>query len=86
MIETGGQNVREKSNRLVISFHTTTAAIQMEKYCTERGLPGRLIPLPREISAGCGMAGCAPPESRRVLEEAGAALQTEFAGIFELFI
>ncbi len=26
-----------------------------EKECAARGIPGRLIPLPTEITAGCGM-------------------------------
>ena len=28
----------------------------MEDYCHEQKIPGRLIPLPQEISAGCGLA------------------------------
>lgn len=31
----------------------------MEKACKERGVPGRLIPVPRVISAGCGLSWCA---------------------------
>ena len=60
---------REKSLRLITSFHTTTAAIMMEKACREEELPGRLIPVPRSITASCGMAWCAPPEAREKLEQ-----------------
>lgn len=28
----------------------------MEKQCGLNGIPGRLIPVPREITAGCGLA------------------------------
>ena len=28
----------------------------MERYALEKKLPGRLIPLPQSISAGCGLA------------------------------
>ena len=42
--------------RLVITFHCTTDAIAMEKACKAIGAPGRLIPVPREISASCGLA------------------------------
>lgn len=52
--------MREKKLWLIITFHTTTAAIAMESLCTEKGLPGRLIPVPREITAGCGMSWRAP--------------------------
>lgn len=38
-----------------------------EKYCETCGLPGRLIPVPREITAGCGLAWKAPPEAEDTL-------------------
>ena len=41
--------MREKKLWLVITFHTTAAAIAMEKLCRAKGLPGRLIPVPREL-------------------------------------
>ena len=56
--------MREKKLWLIITFHTTTAAMAMESLCTEKGLPGRLIPVPREITAGCGMSWRAPVENR----------------------
>ena len=36
----------------------------MEKACRELDVPGRLIPVPREISAGCGLAWCVPLTER----------------------
>ena len=54
--------MREKTMKLVITFHTTTQAIAMEAFCQKEELPGRLIPLPREISAGCGLAWRMRPE------------------------
>lgn len=60
--------MRLKQPRLIITFHTTTAAMGMEIACGREGLPGRLIPVPREITAGCGMAWSAPPEARADLE------------------
>lgn len=59
----------KKERKLVITFHTTTEAMAMEKTCKEMGAEGRLIPVPRAISAGCGLAWCAKPESRTDLEE-----------------
>lgn len=41
---------------VIIAFDTTTHVIAMEKYCNENNLKGKLIPLPNEISAGCGLA------------------------------
>lgn len=56
-----------KENKLVITFRTTAQAMAMERCCKENGAPGRLIPVPRAISAGCGLAWAANPESKEVL-------------------
>lgn len=62
--------MRKKKDTLIITFSTTTEAIKMEKFCAEKGLPGRLIPVPREITAGCGLSWKAEPgEKDRLLEE-----------------
>lgn len=50
--------MRKKELKLIITFHTTAEAIAMEKLCKENGKAGRMIPVPREISAGCGLAWC----------------------------
>ena len=53
--------------RLVITFYTTTDAMAMEHTCKCAGADGRLIPVPRSITAGCGLAWCAkvPPKTDR---------------------
>lgn len=61
--------MKVKKPRLIVTFHTTTAAMGMEMVCTKAGMPGRLIPVPREITAGCGMAWSAPVEARAQLED-----------------
>jgi hypothetical protein len=55
--------MRAKELKLVVTFHTTSEAMAMEKACKESGADGRIIPVPRSISAGCGLAWCAKPES-----------------------
>lgn len=57
--------MRKKELKLVVTFHTTADAMAMEKGCKEKGVPGRLIPVPRTISAGCGLAWCAALEERQ---------------------
>lgn len=54
--------MRKKELKLIITFHTTAESIAMEKICKEHGKGGRMIPVPREISAGCGLAWCCAPE------------------------
>ncbi len=67
--------MRQRSPALIITFSATTDAMAMEAHCQARGLPGRLIPIPREITAGCGLAWKTLPgeDARfaRSLEEAG---------------
>ena len=70
--------MRKKELKLVITFHTTADAMAMEKVCKEQNVPGRIIPVPRAISAGCGLAWCAQLEE---LEEIAAAMKA--AGIEE---
>jgi hypothetical protein len=71
--------VRARELRLIVAFYTTHDAMAFEDFCAERGAPGRLIPLPREISAGCGLAWSAPPGDiaavRALLEAAGIEAQ-----------
>lgn len=76
--------MREKKLRLVITFHTTAAAIAMEKLCASRGLPGRLIPVPRALTADCGMAWRAELADRAVLEALAAEESLETEGFYEL--
>ena len=61
--------LRAKERRLIVAFYTTHDAMAFEDFCLSRGAEGRLIPLPREISAGCGLAWSAPPGDRAALEE-----------------
>ena len=53
--------------KLVITFYTTTDAMAMEQACKETKADGRIIPVPRVISAGCGLAWCAKIESEKNL-------------------
>ena len=59
--------MRAKKPTLVITFATTTQAMAMESFCARQGLPGRLIPVPREITAGCGLSWKALPEEKDLL-------------------
>ncbi len=56
--------MREKRDYLIITFKQTENAIMMEKRAKEKGVSGRIIPLPSEISAGCGMAWKAEVEEK----------------------
>ena len=50
--------------------HDTTAGALALKACAPAyQLEGRLIPVPRTLSAGCGMAWCEPPGNKERLEQ-----------------
>lgn len=62
--------MREKQDAFVMTFHSTTDALAAESYCRDHGLPGRIIPVPRELTAGCGLAWKAPVEEAARLTQA----------------
>ena len=61
--------MRKKELKLVVTFHTTADAMAMEKACKEHNVPGRFIPVPRAISAGCGLAWCAELDEREQISD-----------------
>ena len=70
--------MREKSPRLIVTFHTTAGAIATEQLCRRLGLAGKLISVPR------GMVWSAPPELREHLETRLQEAGIETAGFYEL--
>ena len=58
----------EEKKWLIVTFDSTTDAIRMEEEAKKAGLPGRIIPLPTQISAGCGLSWRTEPGGRDELE------------------
>jgi len=80
----GSGKMEEK--RLIVTFGTTAGAMAMEKACREEGVPGRLIPIPRSITAGCGMCYMAPPDARPAVEELMIRRRLQTEGLYELLL
>ena len=78
--------MREKSPKAVVTFATTSDALAMEAAAREHGIPGRIIPVPSEIDAGCGLAWAADAAARPVLEEALAAFSLACESIHEVMM
>jgi len=78
--------MREKFLRLIITFHTTSAAMAFEKLCKEEKIEGRLIPVPRIITSDCGMAWCAKPETHPVIERAIKSKKIDIEGFYEVIV
>ena len=49
-----------KSCTIIMSFPNATAAIKLRMLTNELGIPGALIPVPRSMKAGCGLAWASP--------------------------
>lgn len=56
--------------QLILSFHTATDAMAAEAVCREMRIDGRIIPVPPDIKADCGLAWRTDPENREALEKA----------------
>lgn len=54
----------------IVSFNSTTQAMMMQAMAARYGLPGRIIPVPRQLTASCGMAWAAPEEAEGILRTA----------------
>ena len=74
----------QKRKWLLLTFYTTAGVMAMERACREADLPGRIVPVPRSITADCGMAGRGGPSLRG---QGGALVDPdEVMGIYELEI
>ena len=78
--------MRQRELKLVVTFHTTADAMAMEKACKERGAAGRMIPVPRVISAGCGLSWCAGLEERQELLDVMQKVGIEKEDIHECMV
>ncbi len=64
--------IANREKKLMVVFPTTTDAMHMQQAASTYRLPGRMVPLPGTIEAGCGLAWCtefAQKESLMALTE-----------------
>lgn len=78
--------MREKTDYTIITFGDYHTAIAFECFCQKNEIPGRLIPLPASISAGCGMCWRMRPADAKAAEERirEAGILTE--GVFQIMM
>lgn len=69
---------RPKTAHWVVSFASTFDAMEAEALAGAAGMPGRIIPLPVEVTAECGLAWAMPAtdEARHRFEAAVAGAVT----------
>ena len=68
-----------KIPRYLLTFYSTSGAMAVERYCKQNEIAGRLIPVPREISASCGLSWAVPADQKEEL----AVVEMEFADEIE---
>ena len=76
----------QKIPRYLLTFYNTSGAIAVEKFCKEHALPGRLLPVPREISERCGLSWAVPAEKQEELSEVEREFADEIEGKWTLEI
>ncbi len=78
--------MRERTRKVVYAFETTVQAMHMEACCMNGGYAGRLIPVPRQITAGCGLAWSAPWEEKEKLEQMMEQNRIKTQGVYDLML
>jgi hypothetical protein len=78
--------MRKKVKKLVAAFDTTSQAMKMEREAQKAGLLGRLIPVPPQIRAGCGLAFCTSITLRQELEKLLCRENIRPEGLYEVFL
>lgn len=78
--------MRQKELQCVMTFKTTTQAMAFEEIAKEAKLKGRLIPLPRVIAAGCGLAWREDPKCRDSIQMLINKHPIEYDQIYEIVI
>ena len=76
----------EKKLSLIFSFNKTVDAMAVEDYCLKNSVPGRLIPLPKEISAGCGLAWKCDVSLKDEMKKIISDLKIEFDKMTEIVL
>ena len=69
------------SGHVVILVHSTSHAVRIERLLTARGVPCRMIPVPRHLSSDCGACVQVAREHAETAHEVVAASGIEVQGI-----
>lgn len=76
----------KRTEKLVITFYTTAAAMAMEQACKAEQADGRIIPVPGSITADCGLAWCAQTASEAALLELMKRHEIQHQGCFRCMV
>lgn len=78
--------MKKKELCTILAFSTTTSAMAMEAAARMKNFPGRLIPLPGEIAAGCGLAFKCENQTQEETEAFLEREQIKCQGIYRILL
>lgn len=78
--------MREKNLTVIITFVSTTQAMAMESRGKKTGFEGRIIPVPREISASCGLAWKCSGQNQDTVEKYLSEEDLEYEGKYQILM
>lgn len=70
--------------KILITFHTTHNVLTLEKYAKKEKVEGRIVPVPRKLSASCGLSWMGPSETEETLKEIIEKYQIDFDKIYRI--
>jgi len=73
-----------KALACIATFFVTHMALRFERECRKEGYDVRIIPVPRSLSASCGLACRYPCEAEERIKELCAAHNIEVEGFHRL--
>lgn len=78
--------MRVKTPKLVITFATNFDALAMEAAARKHDVPGRIVPVPSQIDAGCGLAWCAEAADCETVAQALSEYSLNYEGRYEVMM
>jgi len=73
-----------QEKRLIITFNTTTDVLMSEKVFKENNVFGKIISIPSEISAGCGLTWESKIELKEELIKILKENEIQYDNIYEI--
>lgn len=74
-----------EENYYVFTFYSTHLALEFEKKLKNNDLKIKLIPVPRQISSSCGLAGRVKKEDLGEIKNYCEENQFEYDNIYQIF-
>ena len=77
---------KQETLALVVAFDSTASALAFAQHAKAEQFTGRLIPIPRTLSAGCGMAWRNTLDQREQIDQLIARIHIDDARVVEMML